>query len=176
LAISKKRKDEMLADYRDLLEKSKAVFLTEYTGLTMKQLDTLRANLREIGAEYHVVKNSLGKIAFKDAGYEIDESLLTGSTAVGFAFENSPAVAKAISDFAKDLEYVKIKGGFLGEKPMSADDVKALADLPPLPVMRAQLLGVLQAPASKLLRTLAEPGRQIAAVLQAYSEKEGAAA
>ncbi len=176
MAISKKRKDEMLADYRDLLEKSKAVFLTEYTGLTMKQLDTLRANLREIGAEYHVVKNSLGKIAFKDAGYEIDESLLTGSTAVGFAFENSPAVAKAISDFAKDLEYVKIKGGFLGEKPMSADDVKALADLPPLPVMRAQLLGVLQAPASKLLRTLAEPGRQIAAVLQAYSEKEGAAA
>ena len=166
----------MLAEYRDWLDRSAAVFLTEYTGLTMKQLDELRASMREIGGEYHIIKNSLGKIAFKDAGYDVDESLLTGSTAVGFAFENSPGVAKAISDFAGDIDFVKIKGGFLGEKSMTAEEVKALADLPPLPVMRAQLLGVLQAPASKLLRTLAEPGRQIAAVMQAYSEKEGAAA
>ncbi len=176
MALTKKRKTELLDKYKDWLSNSRAVFMTEYTGVTMQHLDQLRAKMREIGGEYHIVKNTLGRRAFEEAGFEIHEELFTGSTAVGFAFEDSPGAAKAISDFASDVDFVKLKGGYLGERFITRDEVKALADLPPLPVLRAQLLGVINAPASKLVRTLAEPGRGIAAVIRAFSEKDAAAA
>ena len=176
MALSKERKKELRDQYRDWAERSKALFLAEYTGLSMKQFDELRASLREVGGEFHVLKNTLGLRAFKDAGLEVDEALFTGSTAVGFAFEDSPATAKALADFAAPLDFVKIKGGYLERNAISAAEIKALADLPPLPVLRAQLMGVLQAPASKLVRILAEPGRGIAAAVRAYAEKEQAAA
>lgn len=176
MALSKNRKTELLDQYKGWLSNSQAVFMTEYTGVTMKHLDVLRAKLREIGAEYHVVKNTLGRRAFEEAGYEISDELFLGSTAVGFAFEDSPGAAKAISDFASDVDFVKLKGGYLGDRFIDKNEIKALADLPPLPVMRAQLLGVLNAPASKLVRTLAEPGRGLASVVRAFSEKDAAAA
>lgn len=175
MAKTKERKVEITNQYQDWVSKSQAVFIAEYTGMTMEHLDDLRGKLREVGAEFHVIKNTLGKRVFSDAGFEVPEEYFTGSTAIGFAFEDSPGTAKAISDFAKDVDFVKIKGGFLGEKTISSDEIKALAELPPLPVMRAQLLGVLQAPASKLVRTLAEPGRGLASVFRAYSESEAAA-
>jgi len=78
-----------------------------------------------------------------------------------------------LTEYMRTSEFLKVKGGFLENRPMSADEVKALADLPPLPVMRARLLGVLQAPAAQLARTLAEPARQLAAVLKAYADREG---
>jgi large subunit ribosomal protein L10 len=112
---------------------------------------------------------------FQEAGID-SEKLLTGSTAVCFAFNDAPAMAKAMTDFARTSQAFKIKGGFLDKKPMTADGVKALADMPPLPVMRAQLLGVLLAPASKLVRTLAEPGRSVAAVVKAYADRDAAPA
>jgi large subunit ribosomal protein L10 len=95
-----------------------------------------------------------------------------GSTAIAFAFQDAPGMAKVITDYERTSEFVKVKGGYLGENLMNAGEVKALAELPPLPVMRAQLLGVLSAPASKLVRTLAEPARQVAAILKAYAEKD----
>ncbi len=85
-------------------------------------------------------------------------------------------MAKIMSETARTSEFVKIKGGYLDQRPISAKAVKDLAELPPLPVMRAQLLGTLLAPAGKLVRTLAEPARSLAAVMQAYAEKSGAAA
>ena len=85
-------------------------------------------------------------------------------------------MAKIIADYAKTSEFVKVKGGYLGKSRMNAADVKSLAELPPLPVMRSQLLGVLSAPAGKLVRTLAEPARQVAAVLKAYADKDAATA
>lgn len=176
MALTKKRKTELLEQYKDWLTNSRAVFMTEYTGVTMKHLDAVRAKMREVGGEYHVVKNTLGRRIFEEAGFEIVDELFTGSTAVGFAFEDSPGAAKAIADFASDVDFVKIKGGYLGNRYIDAVEVKALADLPPLPVMRAQLLGVINAPASKLVRTLAEPGRGIAAVIRAFSEKDSVAA
>jgi large subunit ribosomal protein L10 len=176
LAISRERKAELLEQYKTWISGSRAVFVTEYTGLGMKQFDELRAKLREVGAEYHVLKNTLSRRVFEEAGYEIDDAVFTGSTAVGFAFDDSPAAAKAISEYADKVNFVKIKGGYLGQRQISAADVKALADLPPLPVLRAQLMGTIQAPASKLVRTLAEPGRGIAAVVRAFSEKDAAAA
>lgn len=175
MAITKERKKEMVGSYQAWLEKSRAVILTEYIGLTMKDLDALRSKVREAGGEFHVIKNTLGKLAFKEAGYDVPENYFAGSTAAGFAFEDAPAVAKAIMDFARTAEALKVKGGYMDTRPVSAEQVKALAELPPLPVMRAQLLGTLLAPASQLTRLLAEPGRQVASVLRAFSEKEAPA-
>ena len=172
MAISKERKEQLVATYSDWLTKSQALILTEYTGLSMKQMDDLRAKVREAGGEFHIVKNTLGKVAFEARGMPQADKLLQGSTAVAFAFQDAAAMAKAMSDFGRTSEFVKVKGGFLGTQFMSAEDVKALAELPPLPVMRAQLLGILNAPASKLVRTLAEPARQMAAVLKAYAERD----
>jgi large subunit ribosomal protein L10 len=175
LAITKKKKQDMVAQYGEWLEKSKALVLAEYTGLTMAGVDALRAKVREAGGEFHIVKNTLTKMALRDAGMEFEGEHLTGSTAIGFAFEDAPALAKAMTEFAKESEFIKIKAGYLDKSLVSADAVKALADLPPLPVMRATLLGTLLAPASQLVRTLSEPGRQVAAVLNAFAQKDAAA-
>jgi len=174
LAISKQQKREMVAQYSEWLERSGAFVLAEYTGMTMKDMDALRAKVREAGGEFHVVKNTLAKLALKEAEIDYDEKYFLSSTAIGFAFEDPPALAKAISDFEKETDALKIKVGYLDKQMMSAAEVKALADLPPLPVMRATLLSTILAPASQLVRTLAEPGRQVAAVMKAFSERDAA--
>jgi large subunit ribosomal protein L10 len=161
----------MIEQYGTWLKKSQAVFLLEYKGMAMKDIDNLRAKAREAGGEMHVVKNTLFEMALKGAGYDQPKDYTEGSTVVGFAFNDAPALAKMISDSTKNTETFKVKGGFLAHKPMSKSEVKALGDLPPLPIMRAMLLGTLLAPASKLVRTLAEPGRSIAAVIQAHSDQ-----
>jgi large subunit ribosomal protein L10 len=175
LAITKERKNEMVGQYAEWVKKSRALIITEYTGLPMKQMDDLRNKMRDAGGEFHVVKNTLGVLAFKEAGLPLPEDYFEGSTAIGFAFQDPPMLAKALTDFARTSDFVKIKGGYLGDVAISADQIKALADLPPLPVMRAMLLGTILAPASKLVRTLAEPGRQIAAVVKAFADKDSAA-
>lgn len=175
MALSKERKQAILAEYEEWLSKSEAVFLTEYSGLTMPDFDELRKRIREAGGEFHVVKNTLGKMAFKQAGLDVPEGYLLGSTAVGLAFSDAPGVAKAIADFAKDKQAVKIKGGFLGKQSMATQDVERLATLPPLPVVRAQLLAMLNTPATQLTRLLAEPGRRVAQVLKAYADKPASA-
>ena len=176
MAISKERKVELMTRYNDWVNRSQALIMAEYIGMTMKDMDNLRSKVREVGGEFHVMKNTLGHKALDQAGIRVPAGLLEGSTGVIFAFKDAPAVAKVVTDFAKSSERFKVKGGFLDSKPMNAEGVKALADLPPLPVMRAQLLGVFLAPASKLVRTLAEPGRSIAAVVRAYSEQDAAPA
>jgi large subunit ribosomal protein L10 len=172
LAISKQRKEEIVAQYVDWLNRSQAMIMTEYVGLSMPQIDDLRKKVRETGGEFHIVKNTLGKVAFRTVGLELPAKLLEGSTAVAFAFQDVPGMVKLISEFSRTSEFVKIKGGYLEKRPIGPDGVRALAELPPLPVLRAQLLGVLTAPASKLARTLAEPARQLAAVLKSYAEKD----
>jgi large subunit ribosomal protein L10 len=174
LAITKERKNELVTQYVDWANRSKALILTEYIGLSMKQLDDLRSKTREAGGEYHIVKNTLGKVAFQEAGFPLPENFFEGSTAIAFAFQDAPAMAKMLSDFARTSDFVKIKGGFLEKRAISSEEVKSLAELPPLPVMRAQLLGTILAPASQLARTLAEPARSLAAVLKAFADKDSA--
>ena len=176
LAISEKRKKEVIVEYQEWLGKSKAVILTQYTGLSMKDLDALRTKVREAGGEFHVLKNTLAHKAFEDAGFQTPSGFFEGSTAASFAFQDAPGLAKVMTDFAKTAEFLKVKGGYLENRPMSIEQVTSLAELPPLPVMRAQLLGTLLAPASQLVRTLAEPARQIAAVLKAYTDQDAAIA
>ena len=176
MAISKARKNEMLATYGEWINKSEAIILVEYTGVTMKHLDNIRAKIREAGGEFHVLKNTLARRAFADNGMEFPEEYLLNSTAVSFAFADPASTAKALSDATKGNEFVKVKGGYMDGQVLDAAQVKALASMPPLPVVRAQLLGVLQAPAGKLVRTIAEPARGLAAVIKAFSEKAPAAA
>ena len=176
MAISKQRKEEVLAQYNDWVRRSEAVILVEYTGANMKSLDALRAKIREAGGEFHVVKNTLVRRVFADNGMDVPGDMLVKSTAVSFAFTDPASTAKALTDATQGSEFVKVKGGFMGGKSLNAAQVKALSDLPPLPVMRATLLGVLQAPAGKLVRTLAEPARGLAAVIKAHAESAQAAA
>lgn len=175
MAISKQRKNEMLDEYQAWINRSQALIVTEYAGMTMSQMDDLRRKVREIGGEFHIIKNTLGSLAVKQAGLAEAKTLLEGSTAIVFAFSDAPAMAKTITDAARTNEFLKVKGGYLGAKSMTAEQVKALADMPPLPVMRAQLLGAILAPASQLARTLAEPARALAAVIKAYAEAVPAA-
>ena len=161
----------MLAEYTGWLGKSQAVVLVQYAGLKMKDLDGIRAKAREAGGEFHVVKNTLAKLALEKAGYKVPADFAKKSTAIGFAFTDAPAFAKAITDATKGMEAVKIKGGFMDAEVLQAAQVKSLANLPTLPVLRSQLLGVLLAPASKLVRTLAEPGRSLASVVKAHSDQ-----
>jgi len=176
LAVSKERKEEVLATYAEWLKKSEAVILVEYTGVNMKNLDFIRAKVRESGGEFHVLKNTLARRAFADNGMNLPEDYLVKSTAVSFAFSDPASMAKALNDATKGNEFVKVKGGFMSGQVLSASQVKSLADMPPLPIVRAQLLAVLQAPAGKLVRTLAEPGRSLAAVIQAFLDKDKAPA
>jgi large subunit ribosomal protein L10 len=171
LAISKKRRFELVKQYGELLKKSEALVITSYSGLRVKGIDQLRRKVREASGEFHVVKNTLAAIAIKEAGLPVPEDLLGGSSAIGFAFSDVPGVAKAISEFAKDSEFVKVKGGVMGSRMLDAKQVSALASLPPLPVVRAQLLGLLNTPATRLTGTIAGGVRQVVNVVKAYSEK-----
>jgi large subunit ribosomal protein L10 len=176
LAISKQRKNEVLDQYKTWLEQSQAVLLVEYIGATMKDMDMIRAKVRETGGEFHVVKNTLAKLAFEASGLSIPQGYLENSTAMGFAFSDVASTAKALSDVMKSVEALKFKGGYMGKELLDAAQVKALGDLPPLPVVQGQLLGLLQIPAGKLVRTIAEPARSLASVFRAYSETAATAA
>lgn len=176
MALSKEKKREVVSQYEQWLTESKAVVLTEYLGLDMPAIDALRAKAREAGGEFHIIKNTLAKRALAAANLEVPPEHLLGSTALGVAFEDAPALAKVIVDFSKENEAIKVKIGFLGGELMTAEQIVALAQLPPLPVVRGQLLGVIMAPASKLSRLLAEPGRQLAQVIKAYADGEPASA
>ena len=176
MALTKQRKEEILATYADWLKRSQSVILIEYTGARMKDMDAIRAKVRESGGEFHVVKNTLVRLALKDQGMSLPDEALLKSSAMSFAFNDPAATAKALADATKGMTFVKVKAGFMAGQLLDAAQVKSLAELPPLPVMRARLLGMLQAPASQLVRTIAEPARSVAAVVKAYSEKAAAPA
>jgi len=169
LAFTKQHKGVLLKQYSKWLKQSQAIFVLEYTKMGMKEVDTLRAKARDAGGELHVVKNTLMEIALKDAG--IESKNLVGTCLFGFAVNDVPALAKVFGDATKNSEVFKMKGGYLSGRPITSENVKALADMPPLPVLRAKLLGLINTPASQLARTIAEPARQMAYVLKAYSEQ-----
>src|SRR5512135_165306 len=100
----------------------------------MKDMDNIRAKVRESGAEFHVVKNTLARRAFAEQGMSLPEEFLLHSTAVSFAFSDPAATAKALSDATKGMAFIKVKGGFMGAELLNAAQVKALAELPPLPI------------------------------------------
>lgn len=175
MAISKQRKEELVEQYKKWLETSDAMVLAYYHRLSVKDISALRKDVRETGGEVHVIKNRLAKRAFEESGREWRDELFSGPTVVGVSYENPSGLAKALKNFAKEHGTIEIKSGYLADRLVTADAINALADLPSMDEMRAQLLSTITAPASQLVRTLAEPGRMVAAVIKAYADKGAAA-
>ena len=168
-------KVETVEEITAKLNDSVAVFVTEYRGMSVGQLADLRAPLRDAGAEHKVYKNTLARIAAANAGYEALDEYLLGPTALTFVTGDSVAAAKALLDQSKANPLLVIKGGMLGESPMSADDVKALASLPSREVLLAQLAGALQAPLVKTAGLLQALPRNFAYGMSALIDQKAAA-
>jgi len=154
------------------------VLLTEYKGMTVAQFANLRKKLRGVQAECHVVKNSMLRHAAQAAGLPAIDAALTGMTAVVFggATADISAAAKILKQFTKEFEKPKVKLGVMGRQLLPPEQVAAVADLPPLDVLRAQLIDLIQTPATKLAVVLGAPASQLARVLKAHADKEGAPA
>jgi large subunit ribosomal protein L10 len=154
LAITKERKQELVTQYLDLLERSQGVILTDYRGLNVTEITRLRGQIREASGVYHVTKNTLIKLALERKGLSVPEEWFEGPTAIGFCFEDVPTIAKVLTDFADDVELLKIKGALLGESAIDEARVKTLAGLPSTEVLQAQILGALAGPMSGLIGVL----------------------
>lgn len=173
MAITKKRKQELVAQYSDLLQRSQAIILTDYVGLNVAQISALRRQIREANGAYHVTKNTLVKLAMEREGLSVPDEWFEGPTAVGFCFDQVPAIAKTVADFADQSEILKIKGAVLGVRALGEDKVRELASLPATDVLQAQLLGALTTPASGLVGTLAGLLSGLVGVLDARRDQLG---
>lgn len=171
MAVSREKKEQLVSWYTDLFSRSSAAILTNYQGLTVADISQLRRKLQETQSEYHVIKNRLMKYALEEAKLPVPEDLLEGPTAIGFCFEEAPAVAKVLVDFSKESKILVIKGGLLGDRIISADEVTSLAELPPREILLAQVLGTIQAPASGITRAIAGSIRSVLYVLKARVEQ-----
>jgi len=165
-------------DLKKQVGASPFVILTEYKGMTVQQFGELRKRLRGAKAEYHVAKNTMLRHALKAAELPEFDRDLGGMTAVVVGDDKSDigAVAKVLKQFGKEFERPKFKVGSLGKKALSADEISAVADLPPLDSLRAKLVGLLQTPATRVAVVLGAPAGQIARVLKAHADKQGASA
>ena len=147
--------------------------MTRNLGLSVAQSTDLRQKMRDAGAAYKVTKNRLARIALKDTAYEPISEMLTGPCAL--ATSGDPvAAAKVAVDFAKTNDKLEIVGGAMGSTLLDANGVKALASMPSLDQLRATLLGLIQAPATKLATVTQAPAAQLARVFNAYATKEAA--
>jgi large subunit ribosomal protein L10 len=171
LAITKQKKQKLVAQYIEQLKESRGIILADYRGLNVADISGIRSAMRPVDAKFQVVKNRLLALALKEAGLSLPEEWLLGPTAVGFCFGEVPTVAKALMDAAKDLEALQIKGGLLGTSVLGAEEVRAIADLPSREVLLGQALGTINAPASRVTGVVASGVRQILNVLQAYVDR-----
>jgi large subunit ribosomal protein L10 len=149
-----------------------AAFAIDYRGLKVEEATELRRKIRETGASYEVVKNTLARRALGGTALAPLEPHLKGMTGVAYTAKDPVALAKIIADFAKDVPAVVFKGGVLAEKALNADQFKALATLPSREALLSQLLSVLQAPIQQLLGVLQAPARDLVMVLKAYENKK----
>ena len=165
-------KEIIIESLLERLNSSPFLIIASYAGMTVPQFDEVRRRLASVGADFRVSKNSYIKLACAGAKLsgEIGE-YLKGQSAIVSGDSDVCAAAKVLKNFAAEFNKPEIRGGALDGKVLSKDEVIMLASLPPREVLLAQLLGVFQAPASKLVRTLNEPAASLARVLQAKSEQ-----
>lgn len=171
MAISKQRKEELVAEYSKLLDTSRAVFLTEYTGLDVKEMQKLRGEVRKAEGIFRVTKNTLLLYALEKAGKPAPADLLVGQLATGFALNEVPTLAKALTNFAEEVEEFTIRFGILDDELLTAEQIEALAKLPSLDELRAQIVGLISAPAQNITSTVANGVRQIVNVLDARAKQ-----
>ncbi len=176
MAISKKRKEALLEQYKEALQSNSAMVFTGYAGLGVKEIEDLRNKLREIGSEYFIVKNTIAMRAFEELGIEPPGDGFDGPTAISTTSEDVPAMLKTLVDLTKEQEVFKVRGAIIDGALMSMEEVRQLAELPPMPVLQSQFLSVLNSPATQLVGVFAGSLRQLVNVLKAYSEAEGEAA
>jgi large subunit ribosomal protein L10 len=172
------RREEKAVNLEELkaeFEKSSAVLLTHYRGMTVKQSNALRRSLDSAGAHYRVAKNTLASLAASQTGNGALSDELVGPTGFVFVHEDPAAAAKALCTFAKTCDKLVIRGGVLGGKLLSAADVEALSQLPSREQMLSMFVGVLQAPMRDFVGVLAAVPRGLVQVLSAIEEKKKAA-
>ena len=162
-------------EVRGKLAVADAALLTEYRGLSVKQLADLRRQLRPSGAEYKVYKNTLVRLAAREVVEDRLDGLLTGPTAITFVQGDAAAVAKTLRDYARTNQALVLKGGLLGDKVMTGKELEALADLPPRDRLLAILAGAFQAPLTKLAGLLQALPRNFAYGLKALIDERGGA-
>jgi large subunit ribosomal protein L10 len=167
LAITREEKGALVDEYVEKLQRSRAVIVSEYRGLTVKQLQALRRELRSNESEMVVAKNTLMSRALVQVGMPAPETLFNGPTAVTFCFNDVSAPAKTLGKFARDSKILVVKGGMLGHQVFQAEGVEALASLPSREQLLGQVVGTIQAPISGLVNVLAGTLRGVMNVLNA---------
>lgn len=171
--MDRSQKADMVAQLKQIFSETGVVVVTRNHGLSVAQSTELRLRMRDAGAQFRVAKNRLALIALDGTQYKPIGDLMKGPTAL--ATSSDPvAAAKVAVDFAKTTDRFEIVGGAMGDTVLDVNGIKALAELPSLDELRATLVGLVQAPASKIARTVNEPGAQLARVFQAYASKEAA--
>jgi large subunit ribosomal protein L10 len=171
--MDRAQKSEQVAQLKQTFNETSAVVVTRNLGMTVAQSTALRIRMRDAGASYKVTKNTLTLIALEDTPYAGISDLLTGPVALATSAD-PVAAAKVAVDFAKTTDKFEIVGGAMGETVLDLAGVRALAELPSLDELRARIVGLIQAPATKIARTISEPGAMLARVFGAYAAKEDA--
>lgn len=171
--MDRAQKTEQVAELKRTFDETSVVVITRNLGMTVKQSTDLRNRMREAGASFKVAKNTLALIAVEGTTYASISDMLTGPTALATS-PDPVAAAKVAVDFAKTTDRFEIVGGAMGDTLLDLNGVKALADLPSLDELRAKIIGLIQAPASKIARTINEPGAMLARVIGAYAAREEA--
>lgn len=171
--MDRSEKSQLVSDLGEVFKATKVVVVAHYSGLTVAQMQTLRRQMKQAGASVRVAKNRLAKIALEGSDVASIAPLLKGPTLI--AFSGDPIAApKAAVDFAKAHEKFVILGGAMGTTALDPNAVKALAALPSLDELRAKMVGLIMAPATKIAQLLNAPAAKVARVVQAYAAKNGA--
>ena len=174
--MKKERKGELVSELGERFGRAKMALLSEYKGVNAAESTELRKRLRAARGELRVAKNTLIRRALDGTEFAPLGEKLGGPVGLILSFDDPVAVAKTVTGFKELGEKLKVRGGILAGKPLSAEEVQALATMPPKEVIMAQLLGLLQAPASRLVRLLNEPASALARVIDAIGKKAGEAA
>ena len=167
MAITKAKKDTLITGYVEKLRRCQAVIVTEYRGLTVKQLETLRRDLRGCQGELIVSKNTLLLKALAEVGLAAPKSLMKGPTAVALCYGEFAAPSKLLVKFAKDSKVLVLRGGVMGQSAFDEAGVQALTDMPGREQLRGQVVGMLQGPLVGLVNVLSGPMRGFLTVLNA---------
>ena len=167
--MDRSQKAESVASLNAVFNEVGVVIIARNLGLTVAQSTALRGKIRDAGASYKVAKNRLAKLAIKDTDYAGIGDLFTGPTAIATSVD-PVAAAKAVVDFAKTNDKLEIVGGSMGSLVLNAEGVKALASLPSLDQLRGTIIGLVQAPATKIAQLVTAPAAKLARVFGAYAE------